>query len=100
MYSCMNLKQLMCKVPIFLTYIMFAYFIASIYYMIATKDIGTPYKEALKEAIDIAEGQSSGTKKKLEDAKKESKEQRSKIFWTGMLIGGVILFVFKPFSHC
>ena len=75
-----------CKIPIFLAYGMSIYVLASIYYMIRTKNIGTPFKDSLsKKQIQI---------------KKESAKERSRIFYQG--IGGaiILLIVFRPFATC
>ena len=38
-----------CKLPVPLAYAMLTYIIGSIYYMIATINIGTPFKDSLNE---------------------------------------------------
>ena len=75
-----------CKISTVLAYGMAIYVLASIYYMLRTRNVGTPFKDSL-------------TKKQLE-IKKESAKVRSNIFYQG--IGGafILLMVFKPFSTC
>jgi len=62
------------------------YVIASIYYMVRTRYIGTPFKNSLtKEQLKI---------------KKESAKIRSNIFYQGIGISFVALLFFQPFSKC
>ena len=42
-----------CKISIYLAYAMAIYTIASIYYMIRTRSVGTPFKDSLSETIMI-----------------------------------------------
>jgi len=84
-----------CKVPLVFTYIMLIYLIASVYYMIVTRNLGTPYSDAIKEVVE-----NSGKKDELEKLKKDAKDKRSTIFWSGVLIACIILIIFRPFSEC
>ena len=75
-----------CKISIYLAYSMAIYSIASMYYMIASKSVGTPFKDSLtKEQLAI---------------KRKSKKVRSKIFEMGLLFGIMVLFLVKPFEKC
>lgn len=75
-----------CKISIYLAYSMAVYSIASMYYMIASKSVGTPFKDSLtKEQLAI---------------KQKSKKVRSRIFQTGLFFGMIILFMIKPFEKC
>ena len=38
-----------CIVPIYLAYLMAIYLMGSIFYLIMTKDIGTPFRDSLNE---------------------------------------------------
>ena len=75
-----------CKIPIFLAYGMSIYVFASVYYMIRTRSVGTPFKDSL-------------SKKQLQ-IKKESSKVRSRIFYQGIGGGIILLLVFRPFSTC
>ena len=75
-----------CKVSIILAYTMLAYTFASMYYMINTRNIGTPFKDSLnQEQIAI---------------RKRSANIRRNIFRNGMLIAIVGIFILKPFAKC
>jgi len=75
-----------CKVSIVLAYAMLAYTFASVYYMVNTRNIGTPFKDSLnQEQIAI---------------KKRSANIRRNIFRNGMLIAIVGIFILKPFAKC
>jgi hypothetical protein len=75
-----------CKISIYLAYSMAVYSIASMYYLIATKSVGTPFRDSL-------------TKKQLK-IKKKSKKVRFKIFQMGLILAMVVLFIIKPFNKC
>jgi hypothetical protein len=75
-----------CRISIFLAYGMALYCMASLYYFIRTRSVGTPFKDSLSpKQIKI---------------KKESVNVRKNIFYQG--IGGslVLLYFFKPFEKC
>ena len=75
-----------CKISIYLAYIMACYSIASMYYLVTRKSVGTPFKDSLtREQIII---------------KNKSKKVRLGIFQRGIIIGIFILFVTKPFEKC
>jgi len=75
-----------CKISIYLAYSMAVYSIASMYYLIATKSVGTPFKDSLtKEQLLI---------------KEKSKKVRSRIFQMGLLLAMFVLFMVKPFEKC
>lgn len=70
------------KMKTVLAYLMATYIIAVIYYLFATACIGTPFKASLtpdQRAI-----------------KQQAAKQRGRIFWTGLVIGGAALAIFKP----
>tara|TARA_Y100000389_G_C17389176_1_gene478852 strand:+ start:917 stop:1153 length:237 start_codon:yes stop_codon:yes gene_type:complete len=75
-----------CKISIYLAYAMAIYTIASIYYVIRTRSVGTPFKDSLSQ-------------KQLE-IKKESAKVRRSIFYQGIGAGFVAMIFFKPFSKC
>ena len=75
-----------CKISNAFAYMMFAYIIGIIYYIIFTRTIGTPFKDSLTpEQIAI---------------KNESAIQRRIIFYTGLVGAAIILYVTRPFSGC
>jgi hypothetical protein len=75
-----------CKISIYLAYAMAIYTIASLYYMIRSRSVGTPFKDSLSE-------------KQLQ-IKKESAKVRRGIFYQGVGIAFVALLIFRPFSKC
>ena len=67
----------------------FAYFGAinvfcTMYYMLLTRNIGTPFKDSL-------------TNKQLEILNLSSK-RRSKVYLEGLMLGCILLFALKPFK--
>ena len=75
-----------CKISVVLAYAMSIYTIASIYYFIRTRSVGTPFKDSLTEE-----------QKKI---KKESAKKRSNIFYQGVGLAFLSLIIFRPFSKC
>tara|TARA_B100001250_G_C19715426_1_gene751213 strand:+ start:953 stop:1204 length:252 start_codon:yes stop_codon:yes gene_type:complete len=82
----MDTLQQECRMPIVLAYLMLIYIIASIFYLLATRSIGTPFSDSLTpEQIEI---------------KSKSSRSRSVIFTSGIL-GGILLLLFiQPFKKC
>jgi hypothetical protein len=72
-----------CKIPIFFAYFMIAYCVACTYYLLTTRDLGTPFMDSLSE--------------EQTQIKKDSTFKRKKAFITGLIIGAILLFIFKPF---
>tara|TARA_B100000795_G_scaffold267399_1_gene252138 strand:+ start:825 stop:1061 length:237 start_codon:yes stop_codon:yes gene_type:complete len=75
-----------CKISILLAYAMAIYTLASIYYYIRTRSVGTPFKDSL-------------TEKQIE-IKKESVKVRSNIFYQGIGLSLISLAMFRPFEKC
>jgi hypothetical protein len=75
-----------CKISVYLAYAMAIYCIASIFYLIATRSVGTPFKDSLSE-------------KQLK-IKHESANVRRTIFYSGIAIGAISMVIFRPFSRC
>lgn len=75
-----------CRISIYLAYAMAVYCIASLFYLIRTKDIGTPFKDSLSP--------------KQKEIKKKSAAKRRSIFIQGIIGGAVLLFFFQPFKQC
>lgn len=75
-----------CKISIYLAYAMASYILGSVYYLIVTRYVGTPFKDSL-------------TKKQLL-IKKKSANVRRNIFYQGIIISTIVLIVTKPFNKC
>ena len=75
-----------CRMSIYLAYGMAIYCIASIYYLVRTRSVGTPFKDSL-------------TPKQIK-IKKASASVRRNIFYQGIAGSAIILFLFQPFKKC
>ena len=75
-----------CKLPIWFAYLMLIYVSACVYYIIFTRNIGTPFDKSLFEY-----------QKKI---KNESADQRRNIFYTGIVVSTVLFLVWRPFKPC
>ena len=75
-----------CRMSIYLPYGMAIYCISSIYYLVRTRSVGTPFKDSL-------------TPKQIK-IKKESANVRRNIFYQGIAWSAIILFFFQPFKKC
>ena len=75
-----------CKISIYLAYGMAIYLFASIFYLIFTRSIGTPFNDSLNEKQRII--------------KKKSSKLRGIIFVEGLFLGLVLSLIFKPFNKC
>ena len=75
-----------CKLSRYLAYGMAIYTLATIYYLIMTFNIGTPFNDSLTiEQRGI---------------KEDSVKVRKTIFYTGLTIGVVFLYIIDPFKRC
>lgn len=75
-----------CKISIFLAYAMAIYTIASVYYLVMTRNIGTPFKDSLTdEQLEI---------------KYQSSDIRKSIFIQGCGLAIVICCIGRPFRKC
>lgn len=75
-----------CEVSKVLAYAMAIYTVASVYYMVRSKSVGTPFKDSLtEEQLQI---------------KEESKKVRKQIFCEGTVIALAGLYIMKPFKSC
>ncbi len=75
-----------CTMPVTFAYLFTAYTLASVYYLIMTYDIGTPFKDSLTpEQIQL---------------KKKSSLVRGYTFFMGMVISIVFLLLTQPYSLC
>ena len=77
-----------CKVPVILGYIMLAYIITSIIYLVISPLLGTPFSNELKKYS------------KLMKIKKDSTRNRSALFIGGILFSIILLFIWQPFEKC
>ena len=75
-----------CFVSWYLAYGMGIYCIASAYYLIRSRNVGTPFKNSLND--------------KQKEIKKESSKIRRDIFLQGLLVGLIIVLLLRPFSTC
>ena len=75
-----------CKISIYLAYAMAIYILASLYYLIFTRNIGTPFKKSL-------------TKKQLA-IKKHSAKLRRNIFYQGIFASLILMMILRPFNKC
>lgn len=75
-----------CIVPSYLAYMMAIYTFASIYYLVKTRTIGTPFRDSLTEEQLVIKAIVS--------------EVRGRIFLNGVIIGGILLLYFRPFAGC
>ena len=75
-----------CFVSWYLAYGMAIYCIASAYYLIRSRNVGTPFKNSLND--------------KQKEIKKKSSKIRRDIFLQGLLVGLIIVLLLRPFSTC
>ena len=75
-----------CEISTHLAYGMAIYVFASIFYLIFTRNIGTPFNDSLTSEQIIIKNKSAGT--------------RRRVFYSGIAIGCVLSFLFKPFRKC
>lgn len=78
--------MIVCKISIYLAYAMAVYFISSIYYIIRTRYVGTPFSDSL-----------TPRQRKI---KKESASTRRNIFYQGVALSAFVMFLLKPFKPC
>lgn len=75
-----------CTINIYLAYAMLVYILASIYYMVRTIYVGTPFKDSLTdEQLSI---------------QKKSAKVRKQIFGEGVIISLIGLLFTRPFKEC
>tara|TARA_Y100000741_G_scaffold350592_1_gene320856 strand:- start:349 stop:585 length:237 start_codon:yes stop_codon:yes gene_type:complete len=75
-----------CYISWWLAYGMLIYCVASAYYYVKTRNIGTPFRDSL-------------TKKQIE-IKNASSNLRKNIFCQGLGVGILITILFRPFRNC
>ena len=75
-----------CKISTYLAYAMLIYCISSIYYLLRTRQIGTPFHDSLSlEQLQI---------------KAKSANTRRNIFLQGLAVGLLVIVVLRPFKNC
>ena len=75
-----------CSISIYLAYAMAIYVVASIFYLLLTRNIGTPFNDSLTpEQVKI---------------KKNASTIRGRIFYMGIFGGLILSFIFRPFKKC
>tara|TARA_B110000438_G_C15634178_1_gene572326 strand:+ start:33 stop:287 length:255 start_codon:yes stop_codon:yes gene_type:complete len=79
-----------CKVPVIFAYILTAYFITSIIYLIVSRWLGTPFKDELNKP----------DYKNLKSIKEKSARNRGILFWSGIIASVIILYIWRPFQNC
>jgi magnesium-transporting ATPase (P-type) len=75
-----------CTISVYLAYTMAAYFFSSIYYLIVSRFVDTPFYNSLTT--------------KQQEIKSKSVKKRRNIFYQGMIISLLGLIFFKPFHVC
>ena len=75
-----------CKISIYLAYAMAIYTLASLYYYIRSRSVGTPFNDSLTP--------------KQREIKKESAAVRRSLFYQGIAIALGAMVLFKPFKAC
>lgn len=75
-----------CQMSPYLAYSMLIYIFASAYYIIQTRNIGTPFYDSLT--------------KEQRSIKEQSASIRRKIFYNGIIIGIALIVIFRPFAEC
>lgn len=75
-----------CTISKYLAYAMLVYTIASFYYMIMTRNIGTPFNDSLTEEQIII--------------KQNSASVRRSTFYHGIALAAAFIFLYQPFESC
>lgn len=75
-----------CQMSPYLAYSMLIYIFASAYYIIQTRNIGTPFNDTLSDEQRLVKEQSASI--------------RRKIFYNGIIIGTGLIVIFRPFAKC
>jgi hypothetical protein len=75
-----------CNLSVYLSYAMVIYCVASLYYFIMSRNLGTPFNDSLTQTQQMI--------------KKQSSSARSNLFLQGLILGVIILIISKPFEKC
>ena len=77
-----------CNISTILSYITIIYVLASVYYIIFTKKLGTPFLDEVNKYPT------------LKYLREQSKKDRRDIFYHGIITSIIILIIFRPFINC
>lgn len=75
-----------CKMSKYLAYTMLVYTIASLYYFIISRKIGTPFNDSLTD--------------EQKEIKRQSSNKRRNIFLVGFVFAIAMVYMFQPFNEC
>lgn len=75
-----------CQMSIYLAYAMLGYIIASVLYLLCTRFVGTPLIDSYTDEQIII--------------RRESADKRRNIFFAGLVVACVVLYVARPFEKC
>ena len=75
-----------CHMSKYLAWLMLTYVIASVYYFIRSRNIGTPFNDSLT--------------KEQKKIKELSANTRRNVFLQGVIISVILIAIFKPFVTC
>ncbi len=75
-----------CNMPKILADFLLVYLFSNIFYLLKTRNIGTPFNDSLNDV-----------QKKIKQA---SASLRRKIFYQGMMLGFILVIILKPFKSC
>ena len=75
-----------CVISVYLAYGMAIYYLACVYYLVMTRDVGTPFKDTLSQ-------------KQLK-IKAESAKVRRTIFYQGVAGSLLLMVITQPFNKC
>ena len=75
-----------CTMSITLAHGMLIYILASVFYLLRTRTIGTPFNDSLTEE-----------QKKI---KRESANVRRKVFYLGLILSSALVYFVPPFTKC
>ena len=75
-----------CVISVYLAYGMAVYCLACIYYLIMTRNVGTPFNDSLTQ--------------KQKKIKKESAKVRRAAFLQGLAASALLMGLTQPFSKC
>ena len=77
-----------CQISTLLAYLSSIYILSSIFYLITTRHLGTPFKNAVSKYPELVK------------IKKTAVHQRKYAFYSGIVISSIFLFIFNPFGEC
>ncbi len=75
-----------CKISVVFAYLMVVYILASVYYYVRTRPIGTPFRNSLSKRQLVI--------------KEKAVQQRKEIFYQGIIGAIIAMVIFRPFNKC